>query len=64
MYLCYKCSILTHHLYAESIYHVTIQFTFLHHYTIRQHCAEFELCDIKKLLVCYNDNNVVQNKLN
>jgi len=44
------------------MHHVILQFTFLHHYTIRQHCAEFEFCDIKT--VSYNDNDVVQNKLN
>ena len=47
MFLCYKCSILKHELYAESMHHVILQFTFLHHYTITQHCAEFELCDVK-----------------
>lgn len=47
IFLCYKCSILKHQLYEESMHHVILQFTFLQHYIIRQHCAEFELCDIK-----------------
>jgi len=51
MFLCYKCGSLKHQLHAESMHHVTLQFTFLHHYTIIQHCAEFELCDIKNCLL-------------